>query len=259
MPPLLAIENLAVSYGTGARALHDASLEIEEGEFVALLGANGAGKTTLLRAVSALLPNHGGKIASGKVFAFGHDMRKVAGHMAARIGIGQVFEGRRILRDFTVEENLQAGGIAADIGFVKRRIAELYEAFPILAERRGHPAGLLSGGEQQILAIGRALVGDPKLLLLDEPSLGLAPIMIDQVARTIRAVRELGKTVLLVEQNARLALDLTDRAYVIQNGVTVMAAQSKELQQETVMQQFYIGFGEGTERIRHREPVQVNS
>jgi branched-chain amino acid transport system ATP-binding protein len=186
-------------------------------------------------------------------------MRKVAGHKAARIGIGQVFEGRRILRDFTVEENLQAGGIAADTGSVKRRIAELYAAFPILGERRGHAAGLLSGGEQQILAIGRALVGDPKLLLLDEPSLGLAPIMIDQIARTIRALRDLGKTVLLVEQNARLALDLTDRAYVIQNGMTVMAAQSKELQQETVMQQFYIGFGEGTDRIRTRGPVGVTT
>jgi branched-chain amino acid transport system ATP-binding protein len=257
MAALLAVENLAVTYGSGVRAVRDASLTIADGEFVALLGANGAGKTTLLRALSGLLPQHGGRVSGGRATALGHDLLKMPGHMRSSIGITQTFEGRRILRSFTVEENLQAGGIKASGDIVRRRIAELYAKFPILEQRRHQPAGLLSGGEQQILAIARALMSDPRVLLLDEPSLGLAPVMITQIGRTIRAVRDLGKTVLLVEQNAHLALELADRAYVMQNGSTVVEGRAADLKQQEMLRHFYIGLGEGVLPLRQRSAVRA--
>ncbi len=255
MAALLAVENLAVMYGSGVHAVHDASFAIADGEFVALLGANGAGKTTLLRAISGLLPHHGGRIAQGRIIAAGHDIGRMAGHHRSRLGITQTFEGRRILRSFTVEENLIAGAINARSDLRHQRMAAIYARFPILESRRRQAAGLLSGGEQQILAIARALMSDPRLLLLDEPSLGLAPTMISQVAQTIRAVRDLGKTVLLVEQNAHLALEIADRAYVMQTGALVAAGSAKELKQQEMMQHFYIGLGEGSLPIRQRSTV----
>jgi branched-chain amino acid transport system ATP-binding protein len=257
MAALLTVENLAVTYGSGVRAVRDTSLTIASGELVALLGANGAGKTTLLRALSGLLPHHGGRVSSGRITAFGHDLVKLPGHMRLAVGITQTFEGRRILRSFTVEENLQAGGIKASSDTVRRRIADLYAKFPILKQRRHQPAGLLSGGEQQILAIARALMGDPQLLLLDEPSLGLAPVMITQIGQTIRAVRELGKTVLLVEQNAHLALELADRAYVMQNGTMAAEGRASELKNQEMMHHFYIGLGEGSLPLRQRQKVRA--
>ena len=258
MAALLVVEDLAVIYGSGVRAVRDTSLSVGEGEFVALLGANGAGKTTLLRALSGLLPHHGGKVVAGRASAFGHDLIRLPGHRRAQIGITQTFEGRRILRNFTVEENLQAGAIKVGADTVRRRIAALYAKFPILQSRRHHAAGLLSGGEQQILAIARALMSDPRLLLLDEPSLGLAPVMISQIARTIRAVRDLGKTVLLVEQNAHLALELADRAYVMQNGTTVAEGRAEELKRQEMMNHFYIGLErEGAQPLRQRAPAMA--
>ncbi len=256
MAAALVVENLAVIYGSGVRAVRDTSLTVADGEFVALLGANGAGKTTLLRALSGLLPHHGGKVVAGSATAFGHDLVNLPGHRRAQIGITQTFEGRRILRNFTVEENLQAGAIKVGADMVCRRIDDLYAKFPILMSRRHHAAGLLSGGEQQILAIARGLMSDPRLLLLDEPSLGLAPVMISQVAQTIRAVRALGKTVLLVEQNAHLALELADRAYVMQNGTTVAEGRAEELKRQEMMNHFYIGLErEGAEPLRQRAPA----
>ncbi|WP_137388959.1 ABC transporter ATP-binding protein [Rhodoligotrophos defluvii] len=252
MAALLQVEDLAVTYGSGVHAVRDASLTVAEGEFVALLGANGAGKTTLLRALSGLLAHHGGRVTRGRIIAMGHDLVKAPGHLRSRIGITQTFEGRRILRDFTVEENLEAGGISAAGPAVRARIGDLYDQFPILRERRRQPAGLLSGGEQQILAIARALMSDPKLLLLDEPSLGLAPVMITQIAKTIRAVRALGKTVLLVEQNAHLALELADRAYIMQNGAIVGEGRADDLKRQEMIQHFYVGFGEGSLPLRRR-------
>jgi branched-chain amino acid transport system ATP-binding protein len=245
MTALLTVDNLAITYGSGVRAVRGVSLTIADGEFVTLLGANGAGKTTLLRALSGLLPHHNGRVSSGRITAFGHDLIEMPGHMRSSIGITQTFEGRRILRSFTVDENLQAGGIKASADTVRRRIAELYAKFPILERRRHQPAGVLSGGEQQILAIARALMSNPRVLLLDEPSLGLAPVMIAKIAQTIRAVRELGKTVLLVEQNARLALELADRAYVMQGGSIVVQGRAADLKQQEMMQHFYLGLGEG--------------
>ncbi len=260
MAALLVVENLAVTYGSGVRAVRDTSLTVDEGEFVALLGANGAGKTTLLRALSGLLPHHGGRVSAGTVTAFGHDLVKMAGHRRAQIGITQTFEGRRILRNFTVEENLHAGAIKAGADTVRRRIGAIYAKFPILESRRHNAAGLLSGGEQQILAIARALMSDPRLLLLDEPSLGLAPVMITQIAQTIRAVRELGKTVLLVEQNAHLALELADRAYVMQNGTTVAEGRAEDLKRQETMHHFYIGLeGADAGALRQRTPVPAQT
>ncbi len=257
MAALLTVENLAVTYGSGVRAVREASLTVDEGEFVALLGANGAGKTTLLRALSGLLPHHGGRVSSGRATALGYDLVKMPGYMRSRVGITQTFEGRRTLRHFTVEENLQAGAIKAGAETVRRRISELYAKFPLLDERRHHAAGLLSGGEQQILAIARALMSDPRLLLLDEPSLGLAPVMITQIAQTIRGIRELGKTVLLVEQNAHLALELADRAYVMQNGTMVAEGPAADLRQQEMMSHFYIGLGEASLPLRQRKKVQA--
>ncbi|MGF7160797.1 ABC-type branched-subunit amino acid transport system ATPase component [Rhodoligotrophos appendicifer] len=256
MSALLTVENLGVTYGSGVHAVRDASIAVAEGEFVALLGANGAGKTTLLRALSGLLSHHGGRVVHGRITALGYDLVKAPGHLRSRIGITQTFEGRRILRDFSVEENLQAGAIKSETGVVRARIAELYRKFPILDQRRRQPAGLLSGGEQQILAIARALMSDPKLLLLDEPSLGLAPVMISQIAKTIRAVRELGKTVLLVEQNAHLALELADRAYVMQNGAIVAEGLAEDLKRQEMMQHFYIGLGEASLPLRRRPEIR---
>jgi branched-chain amino acid transport system ATP-binding protein len=257
MAAFLTVSNLAVTYGGGVRAVRDASLVVSEGEFVALLGANGAGKTTLLRALSGLLPHHSGAVTGGRATAMGHDLIRMPGHLRSSIGMTQTFEGRRILRDFTVEENLEAGAIRFGKAVVRERIADMFANFPILEKRRAQPAGLLSGGEQQILAIARALMSDPKLLLLDEPSLGLAPIMITQIAQTIRKIRELGKTVLLVEQNAHLALELADRAYVMQNGATVAEGRAADLKKQEMMAHFYIGLGEGAEPLRRREPVKI--
>ena len=257
MAALLTVENLAVTYGSGVRAVRDVSIAVADGEFVALLGANGAGKTTLLRAISGLLPHHNGHISSGRIAALGHDLVQMAGHRRLSVGIAQTFEGRRILHNFTVEENLQAGGLKASADIVRRRIVELYRKFPILEQRRHQPAGLLSGGEQQMLAIARALMSDPRLLLLDEPSLGLAPVMITQIGHVIRALRELGKTVVLVEQNAHLALALADRAYVMQNGSTVADGLAADLRHQDMLQRFYIGLGEGALPLRQRSSVRA--
>lgn len=253
----LEIENLGVTYGTGVRAVRDSSLTVQEGEFVALLGSNGAGKTTLLRALSGLLPHHGGRVTSGRILAFGKEITWAPAHERSSIGMTQTFEGRRILRNFTVEENLLAGALTVPKNLVRPRIQALFDQFPILENRRTQLAGLLSGGEQQILAIARAMVSDPKILLLDEPSLGLAPVMIKQVAQTIRTVRALGKTILLVEQNAHLALALADRAYVMQNGTMVTEASAQSLKHEKSMLNFYIGLEtDNAELLRTRTTIQ---
>jgi len=257
MAALLTVENLSVTYGSGVQAVHDTSLHVENGEMVALLGPNGAGKTTLLRSLSGLLSHHGGRVTAGKAVALGRDLVRMPGYLRERIGITQTFEGRRTLRDFTVEENLLAGAIKVNSDVASRRLTEVYCKFQFLESRRYQAAGLLSGGEQQILAIARALMADPKLLMLDEPSLGLAPVMIAQIARTIRTVRELGKTVLLIEQNAHLALELADRAYIMQNGTIVAHGRASDLKQQEMMSHFYIGLGEGLSPLRQRQSSQA--
>jgi branched-chain amino acid transport system ATP-binding protein len=252
MAALLTVEEVDVTYGSGVRAVRGASIEVSEGEMVALLGSNGAGKTSLLRAISGLLPFHRGQVANGSIRFAAKDLQGEPAHARAAMGIAHTFEGRRILADFSVEENLQAGGMRVAKDLLRKRIADIYTRFPILEERRAQPAGLLSGGQQQLLAIGRALVSGPRLLLIDEPNLGLAPIAIAQVANAIRAIRESGTTVLLVEQNAHLALALADRAYVMQTGETVMHGTADQLKQQDVLRQFYLGMGEAHLPLRQR-------
>ncbi len=232
--PLLHIRNVAVSYGPIA-AIKDVSLDVDEGEVVAVLGANGAGKTTLLRAISGLLRPRNGVIQ----FA-GRDITRLPPHEISRAGIAHVPEGRGILGRMTVMENLRMGALHRRDREVERDLDDLCARFPILAERRNYPAALLSGGQQQMLAIARAWMARPKLMLLDEPSLGLAPLMVAEVFRMIDAVRE-RTAVLLVEQNTRAALRTANRAYVMELGRMVLQGDSSSLLADDGLMHAYLG------------------
>jgi branched-chain amino acid transport system ATP-binding protein len=222
--PLLSIQHLSVSYGPVA-ALRDVSLEAQPGEIVAVLGANGAGKTTLLRTISGLL-----RPRSGTLLLEGRDLTRLPAHAIARAGVAHVPEGRGILGRMSVEENLRMGAFHRhDLADVERDLADAYERFPILAERRTQPAALLSGGQQQMLAIARAWLARPLLMLLDEPSLGLAPMVLAEVFRMIAAMRSERSAVVLVEQNTTAALRLADRAAVLQLGRLVLADRAAAL------------------------------
>jgi branched-chain amino acid transport system ATP-binding protein len=222
--PLLSIQHLSVSYGPVA-ALREVSLEAEPGEIVAVLGANGAGKTTLLRTISGLL-----RPRSGSVHLDGRDLTRLPAHTIARAGVAHVPEGRGILGRMSVEENLRMGAFhRRDRAEVERDLADAYQRFPILAERRQQPAALLSGGQQQMLAIARAWLARPLLMLLDEPSLGLAPMVLAEVFRMIAAMRSEHSAVVLVEQNTTAALRLADRAAVLQLGRVVLADRASAL------------------------------
>jgi branched-chain amino acid transport system ATP-binding protein len=232
---LLSVDNLRVSYGH-IDALKGVSLRVECGEVVAILGANGAGKTTLMRALSGLL-----RPQSGKVTFDGVDIGKQTADSIVKLGIGQSPEGRRVFGTLTVAENLRLGGYTRPGSEVAQSCESVYGIFPRLYERRAQLAGTLSGGEQQMVAIGRALVSKPKLLLLDEPSLGLAPIIIREIFRVLGEIRKTGVTILLVEQNARTALKLADRGYVLEVGKCVLEAPAKELLAAPEMQAAYLG------------------
>ncbi len=232
---LLEIRDLHAGYGE-IEVLHGVSLSVEEGRIVTLIGANGAGKTTLLKTISGLIrPDSGDIEFDGRMIA-----RRPA-HWIVKAGISQVAEGRAILKRMTVMDNLRMGayprndrGIAADLG-------RMLEKFPVLAERSGQLAGTLSGGEQQMLAIGRALMARPRLLLLDEPSLGLAPMVVTQIFRTLRELRDEGNTIFLVEQNARRALQLADHAYVLERGRISLSGDGASLLDNAEVQQTYLG------------------
>jgi branched-chain amino acid transport system ATP-binding protein len=235
MAELLAVEDLGVSYGQ-RRALDGVSLGVREGEIVALLGANGSGKSTTLRAVSGLVRPHRGRIVFGG--------RDLGGHRADAIvaaGIGHVPEGRDIFTEFSVRENLLAGAHTTPRREIGARLAAAYAAFPVLRERESQRAGTLSGGEQQMLAIARALMARPRLLLLDEPSLGLAPRLVREIFRVIERINRDGVTVLLVEQNARGALALAARGYVLETGRVAMAGPSAELAADPRIRTAYLG------------------
>ncbi len=221
-------------------ALHGVSLRVDEGEIVTILGANGAGKTTTLHTVSGLL-----QPVSGGVYFQGEALHELPPHEVVRRGITQSPEGRRVFGTLTVLENLRLGAFTAtDEARTEELLAWIFELFPRLLERRGQLAGTLSGGEQQMLAIGRALMGDPKLLLLDEPSLGLAPILVRAIFETIRTIAKRGVTVLLVEQNARAALRLADRGYVMETGRVVMRDSAANLLANPDVQNAYLGGAE---------------
>ncbi|WP_307796839.1 ABC transporter ATP-binding protein [Actinomadura barringtoniae] len=239
-PDALTVTELTVAYGP-VRALRAVSLRVPAGGAVAVLGANGAGKSTLLRAISGVLPFHGGEIRGGRIEADGRDLRGRRADAIVADGIVQVPEGRQIFARMTVAENLRAGALTAS----RRGVAETYDLvmrlFPVLAERQRQRAGLLSGGEQQMLAIGRALMARPRLLLLDEPSLGLAPIVIDRIADTIRDIRRQDIAILLIEQNAALALDLASHAYVLEVGRVALSGPAAELAATDEVRRRYLG------------------
>ena len=214
-----------------------------EGGIVALLGPNGAGKTTTLRAITGLLPIHEGRITKGSVRLGDREATGLDPEAVVRRGVAQVMEGRRIFDDLTVEENLRVGGWASTPAVVREDLERWYDRFPVLRERRRQAAGYLSGGEQQMLAIARALMSRPRLLLLDEPSLGLAPKVLADVAELIRSINADGVGILLVEQNAHVALSLADHAYVMENGRVVLDGPAEELKEDDDVQEFYLGLG----------------
>ncbi|MCW8307094.1 ABC transporter ATP-binding protein [Acidiphilium sp. PA] len=232
---LLVIADLRVAYGQ-IEALKGVSLTVAAGEVVAILGANGAGKTTLMRAISGLLPKTGGTIGFE-----GTDITRTNADRIVRLGIAQSPEGRRVFGTLTVAENLKLGGFTRPPREVPASVEAIYAMFPRLAERRAQFAGTLSGGEQQMLAIGRALVAKPKLLLLDEPSLGLAPIIIQSIFRSLRSIADTGVTILIVEQNARAALKLADRGYVLEVGRIIHQDSAGSLLASGQMQEAYLG------------------
>jgi branched-chain amino acid transport system ATP-binding protein len=232
---LLEVEDLRVNYGH-IQALKGVSLEVAEHEVVAILGANGAGKTTLMHTLSGLLAPR-----SGKIRLAGRDITHLGADKIVRLGIGQSPEGRRVFGALSVAENLRLGGFTRPPGEIIESCDYVYKIFPRLHERRAQLAGTLSGGEQQMLAIGRALVTKPKLLLLDEPSLGLAPIIVRNIFQVLREVRDTGVTILIVEQNARMALKLADRGYVMEVGRLSHQGSSRELLASPQIQAAYLG------------------
>ncbi len=252
--PRLAVDGLSVVYGAVIRALDEVSLEVRSGEIVALLGANGAGKTTLLRAVTGLLGHHNGRVTSGSIRFDGTDVTGESSTAIVRRGLSQSMEGRRIFAELSVEENLRAGAhTVRDRRAVRTRADEIVALFPVLGSRRSAQAGYLSGGEQQMLAIGRALMSQPDVLVLDEPSLGLAPLIVQQIWQIIGEINRQGTTVLLVEQNAAMALSIADRGYVLETGRVARTGTGPELRDDPEIQALYLGTGaEGGARRSYR-------
>jgi branched-chain amino acid transport system ATP-binding protein len=233
---LLALEQLHVSYG-GIRAVKGIDLHVDEGELVCLIGANGAGKSTTLRAITGLVPP-----ASGRVVYDGQPIDGLRSHQIARKGLALVPEGRGVFAQLTIEENLAMGAYARkDAAGVAADVERAFTLFPRLKERRRQTAGTLSGGEQQMLAISRALMSRPRLLLLDEPSMGLAPMMVDKIFEVIRGISAEGVTLLLVEQNARLALEASHRAYVLEGGLVTLSGEGHALLHDPRIREAYLG------------------
>jgi branched-chain amino acid transport system ATP-binding protein len=235
--------------------LRGLSLTVGEGEIVALLGSNGAGKSTTLKAISGLLPSEDGEVTQGEILHEGEPIGRRDAAEIVRRGISLVMEGRRIFEHLTAEENLRAGAYTRRSNISQQETLELvYEYFPPLYERRRQTAGYLSGGEQQMLAMGRALMAQPKLLMLDEPSLGLAPKLVTEIFEIIQRLNDdLGATILVVEQNARLALEVADRGYVMENGRIVLDGPADQLARNPDVQEFYLGLTESGERRSYRD------
>jgi branched-chain amino acid transport system ATP-binding protein len=233
---MLKIENLNVYYGA-IHALRDINIEVNEGEIVTLIGANGAGKTSTLRAISGLAP-----IRSGTITFQGETLNGYSAHQIPYLGISHVPEGRRIFSNLTVMENLQLGAYCRkDDDGIKKDFEMVFSKFPRLKERMKQRGGTLSGGEQQMLAMGRALMARPKILLLDEPSMGLAPIIVQEIFSIIQEINQSGTTILLVEQNAHMALSIANRAYVIETGSIVLEGKASDLLQDSAVKQAYLG------------------
>ncbi len=233
---MLEVKDLEVYYGV-IQALKGISFEVNEGEVIALIGANGAGKTTILHTITGLIDSKGGSV----VFE-GKDITKMPGHKIVTLGMAHVPEGRRVFADLTVLENLKMGAYTrTDKNEIAESLAMVYKRFPRLEERKNQLAGTLSGGEQQMLAMGRALMSKPKIILMDEPSMGLSPIFVNEIFDIIREVSEAGTTVLLVEQNAKKALSIADRAYVLETGKIVLEGNAQELMNDESVKKAYLG------------------
>ena len=246
----LSIENVEVVYQHTVQVLRGLSLEVPRGAIVALLGSNGAGKTTTLKAVSGLLPLEVGKIYGGAIHYLGERINDVAPHLLARRGIAHVREGRHVFEDLSVDENLVAAANALVGRGEKPDPDMIYAYFPLLKERRGQLAGYLSGGEQQMLAIGRALLGKPTLMLLDEPSLGLAPLVVDRIFEIIARInREQNVSMLLVEQNAMAAFGIAQYGYIMESGKVVIDGATDKLMKDPDVQRFYLGYAEKSNSV----------
>ncbi len=233
---MLQLSNVHCLYGKIA-ALKGINLEIKEGEIVALIGANGAGKTTTLKAISSLIP-----VSEGKIEFLGEEITNLPAHVVVNNGIAHVPEGRQVFAELSVADNLLLGGYTIkDRAYKEKTRARLLKRFPRLEERKGQLAGTLSGGEQQMLAIARGLMSKPRLLLLDEPSMGLAPKLVYEVFETVKEINEQGTTVLIVEQNAHVTLKIADRAYILQNGEIVLSGDSREIASKEEVKKAYLG------------------
>ncbi|MCI9139629.1 ABC transporter ATP-binding protein [bacterium 1XD42-8] len=235
---MLTVENLEVYYGV-IKALKGISFEVREGEVVALIGANGAGKTTILHTVTGLLPVKAGSISFCKA-----DLTKIPAHKIVSMGMAHVPEGRRIFQELTVLDNLKLGAFTRkDKEEINESLEKVYQRFERLKERKSQIAGTLSGGEQQMLALGRALMSRPKIILMDEPSMGLSPLYVSEIFRIIQEISQGGTTVLLVEQNAKKALSIADRAYVLETGKIALSGNAKELMNDDSVKRAYLGEG----------------
>jgi branched-chain amino acid transport system ATP-binding protein len=240
---MLEVANLEVVYNSVVLVLKGVSLQVPDGHVVALLGPNGAGKTSAIRAITGLLEIHDGQVTKGSISLKGEELLGLPGEKIVQRGVAQAMEGRRIFKDLTVEENLLAGAYSSTPAAIKQDLERFYTRFGVLKDRRTRQAGYLSGGEQQMLAIARALMSRPKLLLLDEPSLGLAPKIVADIGKLISEINADGVSILLVEQNAAMALDVATYGYVMDNGKVVIDGTSQELKDDKDIQEFYLGFG----------------
>lgn len=237
MGEMLSVKNINVYYGS-IHAIKDVSFHVNEGEIVTLIGANGAGKTTTMHAISGLL-----KLQSGEINYCGQTISKMEAHKIIRLGLAQVPEGRRVFSGLTVQQNLQMGAYTRRDGkeAIQNDFDMVFDLLPRLKERRNQPAGTLSGGEQQMLAMGRGIMSAPDLIMLDEPSLGLAPLLVNTIFDTIREIKAMGKTILLVEQNALKALSVADNAYVLEQGRITKSGPGKELLKDPAIAEAYLG------------------
>lgn len=251
---MLAVENLEVVYNDVILVLRGISLDVPDGKIVALLGANGAGKTTTLRAVTGLLDIHEGDITKGSVALNGVDITHDDPAARVKLGISQVMEGRRVFAELTVDENLRTGAyVNRSGGSIKDARERVFSLFPRLKERRNATAGYLSGGEQQMLAIGRALMQDPKVLILDEPSLGLAPLLVQEVRDIVVEINQQGTSVLLIEQNANMALSIAHHGYIMETGKMVMDGDPQKLLKDEDVKEFYLGLKTTGEKKSFRD------
>jgi branched-chain amino acid transport system ATP-binding protein len=255
---MLELNNVEVVYSDVIQVLRGVSMEVPDGKIVGLLGANGAGKSTTLKAISGLLRTQEGEVTRGSVELDGERIDRLSPEKIVRLGIVQVLEGRRLFRHLTVEENLLLGGMAPGSASRRTSVAEdlqqVFRYFPLLKDLRRRTSGYLSGGEQQMLVIGRALMARPRLILLDEPSLGLAPLLVKEIFRVIAEMSaNEGMTILLVEQNARIALNVADYAYVMEDGRVVLDGSSDQLAENEDIKEFYLGLSQLGERKSYRQ------